>query len=24
MACHVPATPTDFIYVQGYPSLKKK
>jgi hypothetical protein len=24
MGCHVPATPTDFIYVQGYPSLKKK
>ena len=23
MGCHVPATPTDFIYVQGYPSLKK-
>ena len=24
MGCHVPATPTDFIYVLGYPSLKKK
>jgi Cytochrome P460 len=24
MGCHVPATPTDFIYVQGYPSLKQK
>jgi hypothetical protein len=24
MGCHVPATPTDFIYIQGYPSLKKK
>jgi Cytochrome P460 len=24
MGCHVPATPTDFIYVQGYPSLKKQ
>src|SRR3979411_1101587 len=23
MGCHVPETPTDFIYVQGYPSLKK-
>lgn len=23
MGCHVPATPTDFIYVQGYPSLKR-
>ena len=21
MGCHVPATPTDFIYVQGYPAL---
>src|SRR6202012_41079 len=24
MGCHVPATPTDFIYVQGYPALKKQ
>jgi hypothetical protein len=24
MGCHVPATPTDFIYVQGYPSLKRR
>jgi hypothetical protein len=24
MGCHVPATPTDFIYVQGYPSLKRQ
>jgi Cytochrome P460 len=23
MGCHVPATPTDFIYVGGYPSLKR-
>jgi hypothetical protein len=23
MGCHVPATPTDFIYVDGYPSLKR-
>jgi len=23
MGCHVPATPTDFIYVQGYPSLRR-
>lgn len=24
MGCHVPATPTDFIYVGGYPALNKK